>query len=131
MLSKVEGSPATQAANGHANSNAADPVPSAPAPAPDSASNAQTNLRTSTSAPVQTAAAAFSAKLTAEETRVLSHIQARRMMRTEDTLGMGSFTADVLRGRVPRLERGRLGLETVRREGAERVTAEAVGVAVA
>ncbi|KAH8110866.1 FAD/NAD-binding domain-containing protein [Phellopilus nigrolimitatus] len=60
--------------------------------------------------PEAVAAAARDARLTAEEQRVLDHINARKMMRTEDTMGMGSFGTDAIGGLAPRLERGSLGL---------------------
>lgn len=99
VLAKVEGT------NGHTSATTTN----------NAASNgsANANVKETSDPKVVAAAAAFSSKLSAEESRVLQHVQARRMMRTEDTLGMGSFTADALHGRVPRLERGRLGLDVV------------------
>ncbi|KAL5483577.1 hypothetical protein ACEPAI_8809 [Sanghuangporus weigelae] len=52
----------------------------------------------------------FDTALTDEEHRVLAHIRARRMMRTEDTMNIASFSTDVIDGLGARLERGRLGL---------------------
>ena len=52
----------------------------------------------------------FNTSLTAEEQRILAHIRARRMMRTEDTMNIASFSTDVIDGLAARLERGRLGL---------------------
>ncbi|KAL5521035.1 hypothetical protein ACEPAG_8957 [Sanghuangporus baumii] len=48
--------------------------------------------------------------LTDEEHRILAHIRARRMMRTEDTMNIASFSTDVIDGLGARLERGRLWL---------------------
>ncbi|TAQ85368.1 hypothetical protein B7494_g6309 [Chlorociboria aeruginascens] len=53
---------------------------------------------------------AFQANLTAEEERVMKHIRARQMMRTEDTLNIASFSTDIIDGYASRLERGNLGL---------------------
>lgn len=55
----------------------------------------------------------FDNRLSSEERRVLAHIRARRMMRTEDTINIDSFGADVIEGLVPRLRRGSLGLKRV------------------
>ena len=52
----------------------------------------------------------FHANLTAEEQYVVKHIQARKMMRTEDTVGIANFTTDVIDGLAPHLHQGCLGL---------------------
>lgn len=51
--------------------------------------------------------------LNEEEQRVLNHIRARKMMRTEDILHIESFSTDVIDGFAVRFERGRLGLRRV------------------
>ena len=51
--------------------------------------------------------------LTEEEQRVLKHIHARTMMRTEDTMNIASFNTDVIDGFGVRLARGSLGLQKV------------------
>ena len=53
---------------------------------------------------------AFNANLSKEEEKVLNHIQARKMMRTEDTMHISNFSTDVVAGFLPRLERGNFGL---------------------
>ncbi|THH00060.1 hypothetical protein EW145_g7143, partial [Phellinidium pouzarii] len=52
----------------------------------------------------------YDANLTKEEQRVLAHINARKMMRTEDTMNIASFATDAFGGLMPRLEHGHLGL---------------------
>jgi hypothetical protein len=51
----------------------------------------------------------FEATLT-EEQRVLKSIRARQMLRIEDTLHIGNFSADAIDGFAPKLKRGSLGL---------------------
>lgn len=51
--------------------------------------------------------------LTGEEERVLKYINARKMMRTDDTMGISNFAADVVGGLKMRMEVGNLGLEKV------------------
>ncbi|KAL5505034.1 hypothetical protein ACEPAH_7697 [Sanghuangporus vaninii] len=61
----------------------------------------------------------FDTALTASEHRILAHIRARRMMRTEDTMNIASFSTDVIDGLGARLERGRLGLVRRGKAGVE------------
>ena len=56
---------------------------------------------------------AFNAQLSEEEMRVLKHVKAREMMRTEDTMNISGFRTDIIDGLRARLERGNLGLESV------------------
>ncbi|EJD07853.1 FAD/NAD-binding domain-containing protein [Fomitiporia mediterranea MF3/22] len=48
--------------------------------------------------------------LSEEDIRILRHIRAREMMRTEDTMHVGSFYTDVIDGYIVRGVRGSLGL---------------------
>ncbi|KAI5117936.1 hypothetical protein M0805_009444 [Coniferiporia weirii] len=57
--------------------------------------------------------AGYDTNLTQEEQRVLAHINARKMMRTEDTMNIASFATDTFDGLCPRLQRGQLGLVLV------------------
>lgn len=59
---------------------------------------------------VKAAVPQFDANLSEEETKVLNQINARKMMHTEDTISVGSFQTDVINGRLPKLERGKLTL---------------------
>jgi hypothetical protein len=52
-------------------------------------------------------------KLSEDELAVLRTIRARQMMRTEDAMNIDGFAHDVIDGFVPRLVRGRLGLNRV------------------
>jgi hypothetical protein len=52
-------------------------------------------------------------KLSEDELAVLRTIRARQMMRTEDAMNIDGFAQDVIDGFVPRLVRGRLGLNRV------------------
>ncbi|KAG8527858.1 uncharacterized protein KY384_006774 [Bacidia gigantensis] len=49
--------------------------------------------------------------LSEEETRILTTIRARSMVRSEDTMNIDSFNADVVDGMRPVVIRGQLGLE--------------------
>ncbi|THH03725.1 hypothetical protein EW145_g6054 [Phellinidium pouzarii] len=71
----------------------------------DAASNG-----TSSTGAVDSAMADSKANLTQEEKRILDYVHLRKAMRTEDSLSMKSFVSDVVGGRRPRLERGKLGL---------------------
>lgn len=51
--------------------------------------------------------------LTNQEERVLKHINARKMMRTEDTMNISNFATDIVGGLRMRMEVGNLGLEKV------------------
>lgn len=59
---------------------------------------------------IKKVAPAFDENLSKEEERVLKHINARKMMRTEETINITSFSTDVINGLRPRLEAGNLGL---------------------
>ncbi|GBF64191.1 flavine halogenase [Trichophyton mentagrophytes] len=48
--------------------------------------------------------------LSADERRTLNTIQARQIIRSEDTMNIDNFTVDVIDGMVPNLKRGSLGL---------------------
>ncbi|EAW23435.1 uncharacterized protein NFIA_021440 [Aspergillus fischeri NRRL 181] len=50
------------------------------------------------------------ANLSADERRILTTIQARQIIRTEDTMNIDNLTLDVIDGMVPNLQRGSLGL---------------------
>ncbi|KAF7168573.1 hypothetical protein CNMCM5623_001555 [Aspergillus felis] len=50
------------------------------------------------------------ASLSADERQILSTIQARQIIRTEDTMNIDNLTLDVIDGMVPNLQRGSLGL---------------------
>ena len=50
------------------------------------------------------------ANLTEDETRILNTIRARQILRSEDTMNLENFAADVIDGRSINLERGKLGL---------------------
>jgi flavine halogenase len=52
----------------------------------------------------------FQADLSPEQERVVNHIRARQMMRTKDSMGIGSFATDEIDGLVPNLQKGALGL---------------------
>lgn len=52
----------------------------------------------------------FQVDLSPEEEKVVGHIRARQMMRTEDTINIASFGTDSINGMVPSLQRGSLGL---------------------
>ncbi|TVY78374.1 Flavine halogenase aclH [Lachnellula suecica] len=52
----------------------------------------------------------FHANLTAEEERMAKRIQARKMLKIEDSSGIEDFKTDVINGLAPNLQRGRLGL---------------------
>ncbi|KAL9111519.1 MAG: hypothetical protein Q9227_004006 [Pyrenula ochraceoflavens] len=49
-------------------------------------------------------------KLTEDELAILRTVRARQMMRSEDTMKIGSFATDIIEGYVPRLVTGKLGL---------------------
>lgn len=49
-------------------------------------------------------------KLTDNEKRTLKTIQARQIIRSEDTMNIENFSIDVVDGMVPNLKRGALGL---------------------
>lgn len=50
------------------------------------------------------------ANLTEDETRILNTIRARQMLRSEDTMDIENFAADIIDGRRINLEHGSLGL---------------------
>ena len=50
-------------------------------------------------------------KLTDDELAILRTIRARQMMRTEDAIGIDTFSNDPIDGLLPRLVTGKLGLE--------------------
>ncbi|KAF3483149.1 CrpH protein [Arthroderma uncinatum] len=50
------------------------------------------------------------ASLSVDERRTLSTIQARQIIRSEDTMNIDNFSIDVIDGMVPNLKRGSLGL---------------------
>ncbi|KAK2811574.1 hypothetical protein FQN49_008443 [Arthroderma sp. PD_2] len=50
------------------------------------------------------------ASLSADEKRTLNTIQARQIIRSEDTMNIDNFSVDVIDGMVPNLQRGSLGL---------------------
>ncbi|QKX53210.1 uncharacterized protein TRUGW13939_00286 [Talaromyces rugulosus] len=52
----------------------------------------------------------FQVDLSPEEQKVVGHIRARQMMRTEDTINISSFGTDSINGMVPSLQRGSFGL---------------------
>ncbi|PYH92917.1 FAD/NAD(P)-binding domain-containing protein [Aspergillus ellipticus CBS 707.79] len=52
----------------------------------------------------------FHPDMSPEEERVVKHICARQMMRTEDTMNISSFGTDVINGFLPNLCHGSLGL---------------------
>lgn len=54
----------------------------------------------------------FQVDLLPEEVKVVNHIRARQMMRTEDTINMDSYGKDSINGLFPNLRRGNLGLVT-------------------
>lgn len=49
-------------------------------------------------------------KFTEEELKILNHIRARQMLRMEDTFTIDNFGRDAIKGFVPNLKRGGLGL---------------------
>ena len=51
--------------------------------------------------------------MTGEEQRLLAYLKSRRLPRTEDTMNIKNLSADIVRGRKPRLQRGQLGLVLV------------------
>lgn len=52
----------------------------------------------------------FKVDLSPQEQKVVNHIRARQMMRTEDTINLNSFGTDSINGLVPNLQKGALGL---------------------
>ncbi|KAB8295897.1 hypothetical protein EYC80_008718 [Monilinia laxa] len=59
-------------------------------------------------------------KLNEEETRVMKHIRARQMMKTEDTMSIDNFSTDTILGLAPVLKKGSLGLRVSDGKGAEK-----------
>lgn len=59
-------------------------------------------------------------KLNEEEKRVLKHIRARQMMKTEDTMSIDNFSTDTILGLAPVLKRGSLGLRVSDGKGVEK-----------
>ena len=49
--------------------------------------------------------------LTEDEKGTLENAQARKLIRIENTLNIANFVTDVIDGKVPRIERGSLGLQ--------------------
>ncbi|KAL8935138.1 MAG: hypothetical protein Q9211_004858 [Gyalolechia sp. 1 TL-2023] len=54
-------------------------------------------------------------QLTPEEQLILKTLKGRRMVRAEDTLNIDNFLLDSIDGFGPRLERGKLGLQTAKK----------------
>lgn len=65
-------------------------------------------------------------KLTEDELAVLRTIRARQMLRTEDAMNIESFSHDVIDGFVPRLIRGKLGLNKVQNHSADIKSSESL-----
>lgn len=55
-------------------------------------------------------ASVLTENLNEEETRIMKHIRARQMMKTEDTMNIDNFSTDTILGLGPVLKRGSLGL---------------------
>ncbi|KAI9152368.1 Flavine halogenase ascD [Paramyrothecium foliicola] len=52
----------------------------------------------------------YNPDLSLEQQRAVKHIRARKMMRTEDTMNIDSFSSEAIGGLIPHLQRGNLGL---------------------
>lgn len=64
----------------------------------------------STDAKAKESVEELEAALSADELRILTTIRARQMIRSEDTMNIDSFSADVIDGMAANLQRGDLGL---------------------